>query len=102
MTELTSKQRKILERCAQGQNSLVLIGNAGLTPNTEQMTRDMLRIHELVKISFNEFKDEKKALAEKLANACDASLVRVIGNKAILYKKAEESKKQKYEKLLHD
>lgn len=100
MIDLTSKQRKVLERCAQNLQSVVIVGDAGVTSNVEAMTREMLRIHELIKISFNQFKDEKKLLAEKLAHACGATLVRIIGNKAILYKASDERDKQKYEKLL--
>lgn len=100
MIELSSKQRKILEKYAQPLQSVVIVGQNGVTEAVEKMTDAALAAHELIKISFNEFKDEKRNLAASLAQACGAVLVRVIGNKAILYRPAEKSGDRKYEKAL--
>ena len=40
-------------------------------------------------IKFNEYKDEKHELTQEICQTCDATLVRIIGNVAILYKQAE-------------
>ena len=42
-----------------------------------------------LKIKFNEYKDEKHELTQEICQTCDATLVRIIGNVAILYKQAE-------------
>ena len=55
-----------------------------------------LNAHELIKVKFNEFKDEKFDLAKELSDTCDANLIRVIGNVAILYKQAEKPEDRKY------
>lgn len=101
MIELTSKQRKLLEKNAQSMSSVVIIGQSGVTPAVEAMTDASLASHELIKISFNEFKEEKRDLAPALAEKCSAVLVRIIGNKAILYRPAEKSGDRKYEKALN-
>ena len=100
MIELSSKQRKILEKYAQPLQSVVIVGHNGVTEAVEKMTDAALAAHELIKISFNEFKDEKRDLAAALSEACSAVLVRVIGNKAILYRPAEKTDDRKYEKAL--
>ena len=100
MIELSSKQRKILEKYAQPLQSVVIVGQNGVTEAVEKTTDTALADHELIKISFNEFKDEKKNLAASLSEACSAVLVRVIGNKAILYRPAEKADERKYEKAL--
>ena len=100
MIELSSRQRKILEKYAQPLQSVVIVGHNGVTEAVEKMTDTALAAHELIKISFNEFKDEKRDLAASLSKACSAVLVRVIGNKAILYRPAEKADDRKYEKAL--
>ncbi|MBQ9631280.1 MAG: YhbY family RNA-binding protein [Treponema sp.] len=100
MILLNSKQRKLLEKEAQKLHATVIVGQNGVTDSLIEMVKDTLKIHELVKISFNEYKEEKRDLSEEIANKSDSTLVRVIGNKAIFYKAAEKSDKQKYEKGL--
>ena len=62
MTELTSKQRKVLEKFAQPMSALVQIGGAGLTEAQVAQIDRCLADHELIKVKFNEFKDDKKDL----------------------------------------
>lgn len=101
MIELTSKQRKLLEKNAHSINPIVIVGQSGVTPAVEEMTNVSLASHELIKVSFNEFKDEKRELSKNLAEKCSATLVRVIGNKAILYRPAEHTADRKFEKALN-
>ena len=49
----------------------------------------------LLKIKFNEYKDEKIELTNQICDYCDANLVRIIGNVAILYKPAEKEDDRK-------
>ena len=96
MIELNSKQRKILEKAAHNLQPIVIVGGAGLTDGVIQMTKDSLAAHELIKVKFNEYKDEKKELTDQLCTGTDATLVRIIGNVAILYKEAEKAEDRKY------
>lgn len=100
MIELNSKQRKILEKAAHDLEPVVIIGGGGLSEGVVQMTDLQLKAHELIKVCFNEFKDEKKELSESLASQCGATLVRIIGNRAILYREAEEPEKRNFVKAL--
>ena len=60
MIELSSKQRKILEKYAQPLQSVVIVGQNGVTEAVEKMTDSALAAHELIKISFNEFLQKKR------------------------------------------
>ena len=100
MMELNSKQRKFLEKAAHDLSPVVIIGASGLTDGIKQMTDVQLESHELIKVSFNEYKDEKIELTESLAESCNATVVRIIGNKAILYRTAKENEKRRYERQL--
>ena len=96
MTQLNSKQRKILEKAAYDLQPVVIVGGAGLTDGVVQMTADSLAAHELIKVKFNEYKDEKKELTDQLCAGTDSTLVRIIGNVAILYKEAEKPEDRKF------
>ena len=96
MIELNSKQRKILEKAAHDLQPIVIVGGAGLTDGVVQMTSDSLAAHELIKVKYNEYKDEKQELTTELCARTDATLVRIIGNVAILYKEAEKAADRKY------
>lgn len=96
MIELTSKQRKILEKAAHLLSPVVIIGSAGLTEGVIEMTENSLAAHELIKVKFNEYKDEKKDLTQELASKTNSTLVRLIGNIAILYREAEEPENRKF------
>lgn len=90
MIELTSKQRKELEKAAHDLQPVVIVGGAGVTEGVTKMVDSSLSAHELIKIKFNEYKDEKVELTNKLCEETDATLVRLIGNVAILFREKPE------------
>ena len=95
MIELTSKQRRNLEKIAHDIEPVVIVGAAGVTDGVVKMVQNSLEAHELIKIKFNEYKDEKNELTQKICDETDATLVRIIGNRAILYKQAEDPEDRK-------
>lgn len=96
MIELNSKQRKLLEKAAHDMQPLVIIGGAGLTDGVVGMVDTSLAAHELIKVKFNEYKEEKQELTEEICQKCDATLVRIIGNVAILFRLAEKEEDRKF------
>jgi len=94
--ELNSKQRKLLEKAAHDLQPIVIIGGAGLTDGVMQMVDTSLAVHELLKVKFNEYKDEKIDLTNEICEGCNATLVRIIGNVAILYREAEKEEDRKF------
>lgn len=100
MIELTSKKRKILEKAAQPMSPYILIGGAGVTNEQLNQIQNTIKFHELIKIKFNNFKDEKKELCKTIEEQTNSTLVRIIGNVAIFYKEAEKPSDRKYAKRL--
>ena len=96
MIELTSKQRKYLEKAAHDLQPVVIVGGAGVTDGIFGMVAASLKAHELIKVKFNEYKDEKVELTNDICAHCDATLVRIIGNIAILYKEAEKPEDRRF------
>ena len=99
--EINAKQRKFLEKNAQGLNALVQIGGAGVTENQISQISRLLDEHELIKIKFNEIKDEKRDLSTEISEKTDATFVRLIGNVLILYRPSKEVEDRQFEKELN-
>ncbi|MCI5606056.1 MAG: ribosome assembly RNA-binding protein YhbY [Treponema sp.] len=95
--ELTSKQRKILEKAAHDLQPVVIVGGAGVTEGVIKMVDDSLASHELLKVKFNEYKDEKVELTREICEQTNSTLVRVIGNVAILYREAEKKEDRQFD-----
>ena len=95
MIELTSKQRKNLEKLAHDLQPVVIVGGAGVTDGVISMVDNSLAAHELIKIKFNEYKDEIRELTTELCEKTDATLVRIIGFTVILFREAEEEENRK-------
>jgi len=95
MIELTSKQRKNLEKIAHDLQPVVIVGGAGVTDGVVSMVENSLAAHELIKVKFNEYKDEIRELTADLCEKTDATLVRIIGFTAILFREAEEEEDRK-------
>lgn len=100
MKDLTSKERSILVKKAHTMKPVMQIGSNGLTPAIEAKADESLKAHELIKIKFIDYKGEKEEISAKLSATCNAALVRIIGNNAILYRPAEKKEDQKYGILL--
>ena len=94
--ELTSKQRKILEKAAHDLQPVVIVGGAGMTEGVIQMADKALSDHELIKVKFNEYKEEKQELTTELSEKTNSTLVRIIGNVAILFREAEKEEDRKF------
>lgn len=100
MVELSSKQRKILEKHAQALPATVLIGDGGVTDGLIAHITNAILANELVKVKFNQYKDEKQELSKTIAESTDATLVRVIGNTAVFYKPAKDPARRRFESEL--
>lgn len=73
---------------------IIMIGKNGITPELITAINDALLAHELIKIKFIDYKDEKKDLAADIANQCQADLCGLIGNIMILFKNNPDEEKQ--------
>jgi RNA-binding protein len=95
MLKLNSAQRAELKRLAHHLDPVVLIGKQGVGDMQVRAAADALEAHELIKVKFNEFKDEKAALIEEITARTGSLLVGLIGHVAILYKRQSDPAKRR-------
>ncbi len=85
--ELTNKQKAKLKSIAQHLDSIVRIGDKGVTPTVISSMNEALKARELVKFSVSHSdRNIRKELIIELAEASDAILVNTIGKTALLFK----------------
>jgi RNA-binding protein len=83
---LTNAQIRALKDQAQRMKATLKIGKEGLSPQFLAALDDALKHRELVKVKFDEFKEQKKELAPQLAERSNSHLVTRVGNVAVLYR----------------
>lgn len=66
---------------------VVKVGRAGLTAGFFAALEEALERHELVKVKFEHFKEQKKVLAPELAARTRSHLIQRVGNVAVLYRR---------------
>ncbi|MDA3938774.1 MAG: YhbY family RNA-binding protein [Spirochaetia bacterium] len=90
MKKISSRQRNILRKEAHTLKPVVMIGKNGVTPELIAAVDAALTDHELIKIKFQDFKEDRRALTGSLSDSVKAIVISVIGNIAILYRELEE------------
>ena len=88
---LTNPEIRKLKSAAQRLKPILKIGKNGVTPQFVQSLEAAFAAHELIKIRFDEFKEEKKILARDLATKTGSHLITVLGNVAVLYRRKAET-----------
>jgi RNA-binding protein len=87
MTEtLSGAQKRALKSRAQLLEAVVRIGQSGVTDAVVASLEEALHQHELVKVRFAGFKEERRTLAPALAEATRSALVQQVGNVAVFYR----------------
>ena len=85
---LTEPQRKHLRRLGHDRDPVVLVGQAGISPNLIAELDRALRDHELVKVRARVGdRDERDAILEQLATSTQSELVQRIGHVALYYRR---------------
>jgi RNA-binding protein len=87
METLTNAEIRKLKARAQHLEPMFKVGKAGLSEGFIKSVDEGLSHHDLVKIKFVEFKDEKKTLALALAEKTASQLIMRVGNVAVLYRR---------------
>src|SRR5215813_3360990 len=95
MEELTNPQMRKLKGLAQRMDATLKVGKQGLSEAFLKSLNEELTRHELVKVKFAEFKDQKKELAPQLARKTGSHLVTLLGNVAVLFRRNPDPEKQK-------
>jgi RNA-binding protein len=76
-----------LKAAAQRLKATVHVGKAGLSPRFIAAVGQELARHELIKLKFDNFKEERKALSRRIAEETSSHLVWMVGHVAVFYRK---------------
>jgi len=86
LPELSNAEVRKLKAAAQRMKSMLKMGRQGLSPQFIQTVDEALKHHELIKVKFEEFKDQRKTLAPELAQKTGSHLVTLVGHVAVLFR----------------
>ncbi len=86
MVSLTNAQIRVFKAQAQRLKATLKVGKEGLSPQFLAALDDALKHRELVKVKFEDFKEQKKELAPQLAEKSGSHLVTRVGNVVVLYR----------------
>ena len=86
MLSINNAELRKLKSRAQLLKATIKLGRAGVTPQFLQALDLELQRLELVKVKFDEFKEQKKELAPLLAEKTNSCLVIRVGHVAVLYR----------------
>ena len=95
MEKLTGKQRKYLRGIAHSLNPVVQIGRNGLTDPVLKQIDDALNTHELIKIKFIDFIDEKKEIAAEIEKKLKCENCGSVGHVFVFFRQNEDPEKRK-------
>jgi len=85
--ELTNQEIRGLKARAQHLDPAFKVGKAGLSEGFIRSIDAALAHTDLLKVKFDDFKEEKKTLAPLLAEKTSSRLIMRVGNVAVLYRK---------------
>jgi RNA-binding protein len=95
MIELTNRQLSQLKGRGQLLEPVLKVGHAGLSDAFIASLNQALNDHELVKVKFADFKDQKKTLSPEMAERTGSRLIMRVGNVAVLYRPNADPEKRK-------
>jgi RNA-binding protein len=86
-TPLTTRERAHLKARAHALEPVVIVGQAGVTPELIKEAERALTAHELIKVRVGtDDRDGRRALGDELAAATDAAVVHRVGKVLILWR----------------
>ena len=94
MANPPEKLRKLRAQ-AHGLKPTVQIGKEGVTEAQIETIKRHLDHHELIKIKFNDYKEQKQQLSTQIAESTGSEQVNLIGNTLTLYKMNPDPAKRK-------
>ncbi len=95
MRKLNYDQARYLKKLAHGLKPVIQIGKRRLAESVMQSIERALDDHELIKVKFVDYKDEKRELSGLIAERTGSIVVGTIGNVSILYRENPDEEKRK-------
>ena len=95
MEALNNAQIRKLKGMAQRMEASLKVGKQGLSEGFIKTLDEELKRHELVKVKFAEFKEQRKEIAPQLAEKTQSHLIALVGNVVVLFRQNPEEDKRK-------
>jgi RNA-binding protein len=95
MAALKGAVRTYLRGLAHNLRPVAQLGKSGMTERFIEGVNQALDAHELIKVKFNSFKEEKKTLAKEIEEKTQSEMVGMVGNIAIFYREHHNEEKRK-------
>jgi RNA-binding protein len=92
---LKGSDRRHLRGLANPMKAVVQVGEAGLTPNVAAAVDAALGDHELVKVRIAADREERRAIAARIAAETGSELAGMVGRVAIFYRAAADPAERK-------
>jgi RNA-binding protein len=86
MEKLKGSAKKYLRSLAHHLKPLVMVGRNGVSEQLIASVDAALKDHELIKVKFLDFKEEKKEISQEIATVTKSEVVGIIGNIVIFYR----------------
>lgn len=84
---LSNAEKRELKAKAQRLEAMVKVGHAGVSEAFLRSLDTALNQHELVKIKFTDFKEQKHELAPQIAEKTGSEIVAQVGNVAVYFRR---------------
>lgn len=94
MDKLGASEKKMLKQISHDMNPVVMIGKNGLTESVIKALNTELDNHEVIKVKFQKFKDDRKEIAEELAEISHSTIIKLLGNIVTLYRESSDPEKR--------
>jgi RNA-binding protein len=95
MRNLKGFERTYLRGLAHNIKPVVQIGKSGITNEVTASINEALAARELIKVKFIDFKEDKKAISEKIEEVTRSVMAGMIGNTAIFFREHPDEAKRK-------
>jgi RNA-binding protein len=90
LSPLSNAEARRLKASAQRLKAMLKMGRQGLSPQFLNSVDDALSLHQLIKVKFDDLKEQRKTLAPQLAEKTGSHLVTLVGNVVVLYRPKAE------------
>ena len=92
---MTNPQKRRLKSLAQRLDASLKVGKHGLGESFLESLNEALEHHELVKVRFDGFKDQKKELIPQMTERTNSLLIMRVGHVAVLFRRNPDPARQK-------
>ena len=95
MEKLKGSAKKQLRALAHHLKPVVMVGRNGVSEQLTASVDAALKDHELIKVKFLEFKEEKKEIAQEIAVITKSEVVGIIGNIVTFFRQHPQTERRK-------